>query len=91
MGNPHHPDKAKGRLADIRAQVRELLRYAGGKCEYEILAREDLAQAAAQSDVIITATPSRIPFLLSEWIRPGTHISCLGADMTGKQELSSDC
>lgn len=90
LSNPHHPDKAKDRLADIRAQVNELLRNAGGKCEYEISAIEDLSQAAAQSDVIITATPSRIPFLHSEWIRPGTHISCLGADMTGKQELSSN-
>lgn len=66
------------------------MRNAGGKWEHEILAIEDLAQAAAQSDVIITATPSRIPFLRAEWIRPGTHISCLGADMTGKRELSSD-
>ena len=37
----------------------------------------------------VTATPAREPFLKAEWVRPGTHISCVGADMTGKQEIDS--
>ena len=54
-----------------------------------ITAAPSLETAAKQSDVILTATPAREPFLKAEWVRPGTHISCVGADMTGKQEIDS--
>ena len=39
--------------------------------------------------MILTATPAREPFLKAEWVQPGTHISCVGADMPGKQEVDS--
>ncbi|MBN2795816.1 MAG: ornithine cyclodeaminase family protein [Clostridia bacterium] len=44
-------------------------------------------EGATMADVIITATPSRKPLIQYEWLKPGTHISCIGADMPGKQEL----
>lgn len=45
-------------------------------------------QAVAQrADIIITVTPSQKPILWRDWIRPGTHISAMGADTKGKQEL----
>ena len=47
----------------------------------------DLQQAVEASDIIITATPSRKPMILKEWIKPGTHFSCMGSDMSGKQEI----
>ena len=25
--------------------------------------------------------------IMKEWVKPGTHLSCLGSDMEGKQEL----
>ena len=53
-----------------------------------IQAGENLKQAVSQSDIVITVTPSRKPLIQREWVRPGTHISCIGADMPGKQELS---
>jgi ornithine cyclodeaminase len=36
---------------------------------------------------IVTTTPSRSPLLLANQVRPGTHITALGADSPGKQEL----
>lgn len=54
---------------------------------YTIAAAEDLAEAVGRSDVIVTATPSHQPLIRREWVRPGTHFSCVGADMAGKQEL----
>lgn len=39
--------------------------------------------------MILTATPAHEPFLKAEWVQPGTHISCVGADMSGKQEVES--
>ncbi len=47
----------------------------------------DLESAVKSSDVIITATPSRQAMILKDWVQPGTHISCVGADMEGKQEI----
>ncbi len=40
-----------------------------------------------KSQVLITATPSREPFIRAEWLHPGLHITALGADNGHKQEL----
>ncbi len=53
-------------------------------------AAENLEVAVKESDIIITVTPSRKPVIKKDWIQKGTHISCIGADMEGKQELESD-
>jgi alanine dehydrogenase len=42
---------------------------------------------AKESDVIITVTPSREPILKADWIQPGTHLACMGADTKGKHEV----
>ena len=44
-------------------------------------------EACAQADIIVTATPAKSPLFEAAWVRPGTHISCMGADGVGKQEL----
>lgn len=49
---------------------------------------ETSPQAVAEAaEIIITVTPSQKPILLKDWVRPGTHISAMGADTKGKQEL----
>lgn len=55
----------------------------------EIAPTDDLGAAVRQSDVCVTCTPSRRPFLKREEIAPGTFIAAMGADSPGKQEL--DC
>jgi ornithine cyclodeaminase/alanine dehydrogenase-like protein (mu-crystallin family) len=47
----------------------------------------DLAAALAESDVCVTCTPSRRPFLLRDQVRPGTFVAAVGADAPDKQEL----
>lgn len=47
-------------------------------------------QAVENADIIITVTPSKNPIVKAEWIRPGTHIVAVGADMEGKQELDAE-
>ena len=42
---------------------------------------------AAQADILITVTPSQQALIDKAWVRPGTHISAMGADTKGKQEL----
>ena len=39
------------------------------------------------ADIILTATPSRRALILDQWLKPGTHLSCIGSVMEGKQEL----
>jgi ornithine cyclodeaminase len=47
----------------------------------------DIETAARRADVLITLTPSRDPVVKKEWVQPGTHISAMGADTAGKNEL----
>jgi ornithine cyclodeaminase len=49
---------------------------------------EDVCRAA---DILITATPSRAPMVRAEWLRPGMHITAVGSDTPGKQELDAAC
>lgn len=53
----------------------------------EIIAVEKIKDAAIESDIIITCTPSKEYYLNKEYIRPGTFISAVGADSPTKQEL----
>lgn len=50
----------------------------------------DVADSAGKSDIIITATPSHEAIIKREWVKPGTHFSCVGSDMSGKQEIDPE-
>lgn len=43
----------------------------------------------AQVDVIITITSAFEPLLKKDWLKPGTHIFCMGTDIKGKQEVDA--
>jgi ornithine cyclodeaminase len=45
------------------------------------------AEVAASVNYIVTCTSSRSPLLYARDLQPGTHISAIGADSPGKQEL----
>jgi len=42
------------------------------------------------SQVVVTTTPSREPYLKAEWLHTGLHITCMGSDAEHKQELFPD-
>lgn len=45
-------------------------------------------QAIEQADIIVTTTRGRKgPIVKKEWLKPGTHIAAIGADIPDKQEL----
>ncbi len=52
-----------------------------------VLPAETVEQAVRGSDVVVTVTPSREPLVRPEWVLPGTHITAIGSDGPGKQEL----
>lgn len=47
----------------------------------------DANAAVADSEVVITATPGKGPLFDAEAVRPGAHLTCVGADTKGKREL----
>ena len=50
----------------------------------------DVNQAVARSDVVITATPGGRVLFDATAVRPGTHVTAVGADTRGKRELPAD-
>jgi ornithine cyclodeaminase len=48
------------------------------------------AELSASTRVIVTCTASRYPLLFARDLQPGTHISAVGADSMGKQELDPE-
>lgn len=50
----------------------------------------ELAEIAGQADIIVTCTRSREFYIHKEWIKAGTHINAIGADMPGKQEIEPE-
>ena len=88
--NPRNPAKAEEKLACLSAKVESLLQGCGAERTYTIEAATDLEAAVKNSDIILTATPSYEPMIRAEWVQPGTHFSCIGSDMTGKQEIDSN-
>jgi ornithine cyclodeaminase len=58
---------------------------------FNVSAATDAREVCAAADVLITATPSRTPLVRAEWLRPGQHVTALGSDSPGKQELEAAC
>lgn len=67
----------------------------------EVRAMGDLHKTLAMSDVVAVATTATEPFLKAAWVRPGTHISLVGAftpqmaeaepGLISKSQLFADC
>jgi len=51
---------------------------------------ENCQEAVEGADIVVTATPSRKPIVSDAWIAAGTHITCIGADAAGKEELDPE-
>lgn len=52
-----------------------------------ITVEKDADIAVANADIVTTATTATEPLFRSSSVKPGTHISAMGADKAGKQEL----
>lgn len=50
----------------------------------------DLQKILIDTDVVITITRATSPIIKKEWVKPGTHFSCIGADMVGKEEIDPE-
>jgi len=84
-----HSPRTKGKAEEFCISAKDKLEkmFPGIALEAVFEPAAELEEAVKKSDIIITATPSREPMILKDWVKPGTHISCIGADMSGKQEI----
>ena len=55
--------------------------------EFSISTTTDISFLTGQCNLIVTTTPSRKALLMAAHILPGTHITAMGADADGKQEI----
>ena len=65
-------------------------------CARDISTRLGIAAEAAtaervvrESQLVVTTTPSREPVLKAEWLHPGIHITAMGSDQAGKNEIEA--
>jgi ornithine cyclodeaminase len=58
---------------------------------YDVTVAASPAAVCGAADVLITATPSRTPLVRAEWLRGGQHVTAVGSDSPGKQELAPEC
>ncbi len=86
--NPHGIEKAQQREPEFLLRLHQLLASLDDR-NYNISITDELAEAVSRSDIIVTATPSRVPLIQAGWLKPGTHICAIGSDMRNKQELDS--
>jgi ornithine cyclodeaminase/alanine dehydrogenase len=70
-------------------QAQTFTREMNQKLSIDIEVPNDLANAASNSDIVATCTPSKSPFLKKEFIQPGTLVASIGSDSPDKQELES--
>jgi ornithine cyclodeaminase len=57
--------------------------------DFNINTTQNISELANQCNYIVTTTPSKHPLLMTKDIQPGTHITAVGADTPGKQELEA--
>lgn len=55
-----------------------------------VLVARSPEEVAANATLIVTTTASRAPLLYARDVQPGSHISAVGADSPGKQELDPE-
>jgi ornithine cyclodeaminase len=47
----------------------------------------DAAEVVAGSQLVVTTTPAAEPVVDADWLHPGLHITCMGSDQAGKNEI----
>ncbi len=91
IADPLRPENAQ-MLAETAASrlLGELKVDASGVKFVAASSEEAMADALGKSDMVATVTPARTPIIKKEWVKPGTHFSCIGSDMSGKEEIEGE-
>jgi ornithine cyclodeaminase len=57
------------------------------RLDVDALAVSSAERLVLEADVVVTATPARAPLVVADWLHPGLHVTAIGADAPGKNEL----
>jgi ornithine cyclodeaminase len=79
-----NPEKVDRMIEDLRAQ--KSIQAWG----LEIKAAKELGDLVAQCNLIVTTTSAKSPLILADQVQKGTHITAMGSDDHGKQELEAE-
>ncbi|MEM0450254.1 MAG: ornithine cyclodeaminase family protein [Nitrososphaerota archaeon] len=74
----------------VRQRAEELASEASRELGLEVRVSDTAEEVVRRSDVVITATTSRTPFVKKQWVRPGTHFSAIGAFTPEMAELEAE-
>lgn len=88
--NPKDANSLFDKINKIKMDVTKLLQECDIELKADIVGSTNLEESVKVSDVIITATPSEKSMIDYNWVKEGTHFSCMGACMEGKQEIDSN-
>lgn len=58
--------------------------------EFKIQMTQNISEVCQSCNLIVTATSSPTPLLFAKDLRPGMHITAVGADQPGKQEIAAN-
>ena len=74
----------------VEEEVDRYIDEMSAELDLKIVKAKDAETVVCESDVVVTTTPSKEPYLKAEWLHPGLHITCMGSDSEDKQELFAD-
>jgi ornithine cyclodeaminase len=69
-------------------RARQCAQFARERFALDAQVVADVRDAVEPAHIVITSTPSRVALVEAQWVQPGTHITAMGSDFPGKQELS---
>ena len=76
---------------DIKPEVaNEFAKKMEDLLETKINSTSNIAEACKKSDIIITCTPAKQPYIKKEYLKPGVFVAAVGSDAPQKQELEAN-
>lgn len=72
--------------ANAKICAQDLAEYFGDRVKVTVI--DDAEMAVAESQLVITTTPARQALIHADWLHPNLHITAMGSDAEGKQELA---
>jgi len=72
-------------------QAEEYATEMRAKLGVEVEVAPSAEHVARSCQVLVTTTSSRTPVIQAEWLNAGTHVTAMGSDVGGKQELAAEC